>query len=346
MKQYLLPAGGNFYKVNMHSHSTLSDGKQTPEELKEAYKAAGYSAVAFTEHELMYDLSYLSDDDFIAITSFEYDVCDNEKPPFAFYDEAPHCFDHKQCVHLNLYAKAPHENAMICYNPKYLWPVQKDQEDKVKYIGEPDFKRVFTIESINEVIREAHMQGMLVVYNHPTWSLNTWDIYTKLEGLDGLEIANGASDIASDLDYTPYVYDQMARAGHRMICVAGDDNHNTAHFFKAWTMIKAESLTYENLFEGLKKGNCYASQGPEIFELYTETTEDNKRFVSIKTSPAAGIFMTTAGRRKGFKLAGDNGLISEARFEVKSEDYYFRISVRDASGKHANTRIYYLDELN
>ena len=33
MRKYLLPEHGNFYKVNMHSHSTLSDGKQTPEEL-------------------------------------------------------------------------------------------------------------------------------------------------------------------------------------------------------------------------------------------------------------------------------------------------------------------------
>ena len=37
MKQYLLPESGSFYKVNMHSHSNLSDGRQTPEELKEAY---------------------------------------------------------------------------------------------------------------------------------------------------------------------------------------------------------------------------------------------------------------------------------------------------------------------
>ena len=50
MRRYLLPETGNFYKINMHSHSTLSDGKQTPEELKEFYKAQGYAAIAYTEH--------------------------------------------------------------------------------------------------------------------------------------------------------------------------------------------------------------------------------------------------------------------------------------------------------
>lgn len=344
MKQYLLPATGSFYKVNMHSHSTLSDGGQTPEELKAAYKAAGYSAIAFTEHCAMYDLSHLSDDEFIAITSFEFDVSDWENPPFVFYKGRPHCFDHVQCVHLNLYAKAPHNNAMVCFNPKYLSAKQREQMDKLAYVGEPTYERHFTVESINELIREAHKEGMLVVFNHPTWSLNTWDLYSKLEELDGLEIANGASDRSSDLDYTPYVYDQMARAGHRMVCVAGDDNHGPAHFFQAWTMVKAESLTYENLFEGLKNGNCYASQGPEIYELFLEKGEDGKRYVTIKTSPAAGIFLTTAGRRKACKLAEGGDPVSEARFEIKEEDYYFRLTVRDAAGKHANTRIYYLDE--
>ena len=35
MRINLLPEEGKFYKVNMHSHSNLSDGVQTPEQLKE-----------------------------------------------------------------------------------------------------------------------------------------------------------------------------------------------------------------------------------------------------------------------------------------------------------------------
>ena len=59
MRQYLLPRSGNFYKVNMHNHTTFSDGKQTPEEIKELYLSRGYSAVVFTEHEGLIDFSYL-----------------------------------------------------------------------------------------------------------------------------------------------------------------------------------------------------------------------------------------------------------------------------------------------
>ena len=38
MKKYLINEGGNFYKANLHCHTTLSDGRLTPEQIKENYK--------------------------------------------------------------------------------------------------------------------------------------------------------------------------------------------------------------------------------------------------------------------------------------------------------------------
>ena len=37
MKKYLLPRTGKFYKANLHCHTNYSDGKKTPEEVKELY---------------------------------------------------------------------------------------------------------------------------------------------------------------------------------------------------------------------------------------------------------------------------------------------------------------------
>lgn len=42
--------GQNWYKVGLHIHTTLSDGRKTPEEMAEIYKNAGYDAVAITDH--------------------------------------------------------------------------------------------------------------------------------------------------------------------------------------------------------------------------------------------------------------------------------------------------------
>ena len=51
MKKNLLTPSMGYYRANLHCHSTVSDGKKTPEELKEFYRSHGYSAVAFTDHE-------------------------------------------------------------------------------------------------------------------------------------------------------------------------------------------------------------------------------------------------------------------------------------------------------
>ena len=67
MKQYLLPQEGKYYKANLHCHSVLSDGKKTAEELKEVYKAHGYSVLAVTDHEYMVPHNDLTDDDFLMI---------------------------------------------------------------------------------------------------------------------------------------------------------------------------------------------------------------------------------------------------------------------------------------
>ena len=42
--------GETYYRLGLHLHTTLSDGKKTPEEVAMEYKAGGYDAVAFTDH--------------------------------------------------------------------------------------------------------------------------------------------------------------------------------------------------------------------------------------------------------------------------------------------------------
>ena len=98
MKKILFGAKQNFYKGNMHCHSNLSDGKLTPLELKNAYKAKGYSILAITDHEFLNNNSYLDDEDFLTITSTEVAIKQFENV------STLKNFNMKVC-HLNLYAK-------------------------------------------------------------------------------------------------------------------------------------------------------------------------------------------------------------------------------------------------
>ena len=57
MKKMGLHTEGNWYKGNLHTHSTNSDGRKTPEEIVQIYKDHGYQFLAFTEHELSIRIS-------------------------------------------------------------------------------------------------------------------------------------------------------------------------------------------------------------------------------------------------------------------------------------------------
>ena len=91
----ILPKSLNKYKVNLHTHSTVSDGRLTPEELKELYKSRGYSAIAYTDHRNCVPHIELTDDTFVALTGTELD--------FTSFCEAGWI----DCVHINALSKDP-----------------------------------------------------------------------------------------------------------------------------------------------------------------------------------------------------------------------------------------------
>ncbi|MEE1042931.1 MAG: PHP domain-containing protein [Clostridia bacterium] len=79
MKKYLLPDTGEFYKANLHVHSTLSDGRWLPQEIKKAYMERGYSIIAFTDHNILIPHHDLTDENFLALTGVEIDIDEDVK---------------------------------------------------------------------------------------------------------------------------------------------------------------------------------------------------------------------------------------------------------------------------
>jgi hypothetical protein len=66
-------APGQWYRGNLHSHTTASDGQQTPEEMARRYRAAGYGFLAVTDHGVVADVAGLSDDGFLVLFGAELD---------------------------------------------------------------------------------------------------------------------------------------------------------------------------------------------------------------------------------------------------------------------------------
>ena len=337
MKKYLLDPAKNFYKGNMHCHSTLSDGHYTPEELKKLYKEQGYSFLAITDHEFFKAHPELDDENFITITSAEYAI--KQFPEQSTLKN----FNMKVC-HLNFYAKDQSNDYSFDYNSVYDHYSRKSGTT-VSNKPEQDVPRIYGAEGINNLIKNAHENGCFVCYNHPRWSLENYGDYCHYEGLWGVEVYNNSCGVSGLYDYDINVVDDFLRDGKRVFVSCGDDNHNLRaeermlDSFGAFVMVNADSLSYSSIIDGLLAGDFYASMGPVIDELYVE---DGK--VYIKCSDAKRISYSTKGRRTKAVNAGE-GYVNEAVFEIKDTDEYFRIDVMDEHGRRANTQAYYLNEI-
>ena len=137
------------YKANLHCHSTVSDGKLTPAELKDAYKNHGYSILCITDHETPCDHTDLTDEDFLMLTGYEAYIRQTEGKHDAYRSE----------VHINLFAKDPHNVAVVNYNPGYCHYVKDEaaREALVK-VGSQE-KREYTVEYINNFVKTARENG-------------------------------------------------------------------------------------------------------------------------------------------------------------------------------------------
>lgn len=339
MKKYLLPKQGKFYKANMHCHSTISDGNWDLLKIKEEYKKHGYSIVAFTDHDVFIPHKELRDENFLPLHGFEIEINSETGKHF---DVSPTC-------HLCMIAKDENIINQPCYyrgDDKYYFANSIKNKVHVKYDESiEDFIRVYGPEGINKLIKTCKDSGFFVTYNHPNWSLENFELFTKLDGLDAIEMFNSTCIVEGHLDINEKEYDAMIRSGRYVYCVGGDDNHNfhpesSGHFdsFKSFTMIKAKSLTYKDVISGLTKGHIYASQGPLIKSLYVEDG-----YVHIKCSPSKIIRYNTGSRRAEIIYSDDlnKKSITEASFKIKEGDVYFRITIIDKNHKQANTIAYF-----
>lgn len=339
MRKYLLPQNGNFYKANLHCHTTLSDGNKTPEEVKEIYKERGYSIVAYTDHDILIPHDDLNDDKFLALHGFEVEVNEENGKPWP---------EVKTC-HICFIGLDPENITQPCWHrSKYLFGNAPSHRNEVKFDeNEPDFERHYDPKTISTIMQTASEKGFFVTYNHPTWSCEHYPDYINYHGMHAFEMFNGGCIANGFDDYNPRVYDDLLMRDEKLYCVGGDDNHNGAdpnsRYYDvgyAWTTIKADKLDYRTVTKALEDGNFYASEGPEIYDLWYE---DGK--VHITCSEADRVCCAYGIRNAAVKYATDDMPVTEAEFTMYPGWKYFRITVIDKNGRHACTNAYFGSEL-
>ena len=338
MKHLLPPV--TYYKTNLHAHTTVSDGKLTPQELRDAYKAKGYSILAITDHSVMVQHQELNQEDFLLLTGVEIDMEETDNPV--------NIRDRK--LHMCLISKDPMRQWVPFHDPRPI-PVS------IPYMAaceSADLPRRYNAEDINIAIAECNRQGMLVTYNHPCWSLESYPDYAPLEGLWGMEYRNSGCIAEGYDEDNGRVYQDFCMQGKHLMPVCADDIHSvnlraTGYpvLGESWNMIGAEKLEYGAVIEAMEKGDLYASCGPEITSLTLEGDT-----LSITCSEAVRIQLLSHTRYAFLIHDEENGL-TQASFDIAkwrkrfgdNKNAFLRLIVTDKRGRYAVTRAYFADEL-
>lgn len=220
-------APGRWYKGNVHTHTTESDGRLSPEEVVRRYRAQGYDFLVLTDHGKVTQVEGGSDDQFLLLLGTE---LDGDRGEVA---ESVHVVG----FGLSEVAEAP---------PRPLVP------EAIEWIKEHGGEAL---------IAHPYWSGLIAA------DMLRWEGYLGVEVFNTgchYEIAKGYSTVHWDdmLGRGRRAWGFAVDDSHHRS--SEDRPTDTA---KAWTMVKATALTREAILASMRDGLFYSSWGPEIHEV-------------------------------------------------------------------------------
>lgn len=292
-------APGKFYRGNLHTHSTGSDGALEPKEVCRRYKAEGYDFISLTDH-------------FVGL--FDYPITDTS----AFRDD-----NFTTLIGAELHTGVM-ENGNLWHILGIGLPTDFTPPDA------PHFKAINGSESGASLAQRARDAGAFIAIAHPHWSGMTRTDARLIEAAHAVEIYNHGCVVDNDRGDGLLTLEHMLNEGRRLNLIATDDAHfNTPDYFGGWVMVKATENTPEALIAALKDGEFYASTGPEIHDIrvYDE-------YVEVDCTAAATVIMMGQGTSMATLHGSSMSTATLSRERLKGSPW-FRITVIDRSGKRA-----------
>lgn len=311
----ILENRGNWYKGNMHMHTTVSDGVLDPVEAIGIYREAGYDFIAITDHRMVGHL--WQDDDFLILPGVEWDTGDAVSAPV--YHILGIGMTRETA---DFYRGAPYEGAPLGRVRSGIWTESK--RGNRRYHPHP--------QAVIDAIRAA---GGIAILAHPAWSVMSPGEIHDLHGLAGAEIFNSVSGYPFNpgRDEASYYWDLWAKSGKFVNAFAGDD----AHYYKgeqtkAFTMVNAQSIHADSIMEAIKKGSFYASTGPRFYSIDLDM-ETGEITVECSRDVEVVVFKSnTPWPDGGYQEINGRG---RAHYHLMYEDRFVRIELIDKDGRKA-----------
>ena len=178
---------GQWFKGNLHTHSTTSDGQLTPDEVVDWYRSRGYHFLALTDHRIPSEARPVAED-FIMLSGIELDGID---PTVGLFHVIGVGFE--RTPDLSFYED----------NPSWLE----------------------TTVDMQEMINNLQAAGAIVFLAHPYWSGEMSKNLLDMEGCFGLEVWNGACEVWDCKGLSAVHWDDLLAAGRRLWGLGTDDCH-------------------------------------------------------------------------------------------------------------------------
>jgi hypothetical protein len=299
MLNSIFTTNGKFYRGNLHTHSTRSDGILDPEEVCRRYQAEGYDFIVLSDH-------------FVGL--FDYPITDTS--------------NYRNDGFTTVLGAELHTGVM---ENGYLWhllaaglPTNFTPPDA------PNFTPVEGSEPAAAIAQRARDAGAFVTIAHPHWSRMSEADARSITAAHAIEIYNHSCAVDNDRGESLMVLDHLLNQDRRLNLIAADDAHfkNPDHF-GGWVMVKAPENSPEALLAGLKAGEYYSSQGPEIHDIRVCETSVEVDCSSSVTVIAQGKGPATA------TLHGTAMTTARLSLERLADSPWLRVTVMDSAGKRA-----------
>jgi hypothetical protein len=296
---------GRFWKGNLHTHSTRSDGHLDPAATVAWYRDNGYDFVALTDH---------------FVRRYGHPITDTR----SFRGDG----------FTTLIGAELHAPRTQVGN---LWHI-------VAAGLPPDFAPSEPGETGPQLAARAASAGAFVIVAHPAYyGLTVADIETMPEA-HALEIFNGASALAYEMGDSSHILDVLISRGRRIDACATDDAHFEYPEYPdhglGWVEVKAEGNDPDAIVQALRAGHFYASEGPKLLDVSVFADE-----MVITSSPVMKVIVSAGGERYECRYGLDLtetrvplAMFRNGSFEVDPAlGTYLRVTVVDSQRKRAWT---------
>ncbi len=318
------------FKGNIHSHTINSDGHLTPEQAKVYYKSQGYAFLALTDHETYSDYrDELNDENFIIIPGIEASAN-------LVHGQGPFAGKLKKTHHVLGLLGPSHMQAKATKTPfTHL----------EKYTPSSECDEWNGLASAQALVNALHERGLVVTYNHPSWSRVSLEEFANLENIFALEMYNYGTAIECALGHGTVHWDALLAAGKNVWGFASDDNHNQPKLpdsFGGAMVVCAENLSHDAIMQSMLDGNFYSTSGVDIVQWGIEGNT-----VTVQCSPVRQIDFIVGGN------VGDGETIycqdiqdslTTASYTLKGSERYVRIECTDKYGRKAWTNPYIIQK--